>query len=129
MESEKVKEIKKGLECCSEPICKENCSYHSLGCMSDLSKDSLILINELESENEKKHKRIMELEQDLIHADEDVFFRECNVALREDKIKSEALKQFAERVKMEFYYEFDEIIPSIMSDKIDKILKELQGND
>ena len=35
------------------------------------------------------------------------------------------LKQFAERVKMEFYYEFDEIIPSIMSDKIDKILKEL----
>lgn len=69
----------------------------------------------------------MELEQDLIHADENVFYRECNVALREDKIKAEALKQFAERVKMEFYYHFDEIIPSIMSDKIDKILKEILG--
>ena len=29
------------------------------------------------------------------------------------------LKQFAEKVKMAFYYEFDEIMPSIMSDKID----------
>jgi hypothetical protein len=28
---------------------------------------------------------------------------------------------------MEFYYEFDELIPSIMSDKIDKILKEIIG--
>jgi hypothetical protein len=32
---------------------------------------------------------------------------------------------FAERVKMAFYYEFDELIPSIMADKIDKICKEI----
>ena len=56
-------------------------------------------IAELEKENDEKHKRIMELEQDLIHADENVFYRECNVALREDKIKAEALKHFADMLK------------------------------
>ena len=39
--------------------------------------------------------------------------------------KSEAIKEFAERVRMAFYYEFDELIPSIMSDKIDEIVKEM----
>lgn len=36
------------------------------------------------------------------------------------------MKEFAEKVKMAFYYEFDEIIPSIMSDKIDELLKEYE---
>lgn len=40
----------------------------------------------------------------------------------------EALKEFAERVKMAFYYEFDELIPSIMSDKIDELVKEVCGD-
>lgn len=34
------------------------------------------------------------------------------------------LTQMGERIKEEFYYEFDEIIPSIMSDKIDAIVAE-----
>ena len=38
--------------------------------------------------------------------------------------KAQAVKEFAEKVKMAFFYEFDEIIPSIMSDKIDVLLKE-----
>lgn len=36
-----------------------------------------------------------------------------------------ALKDFAERVKTAFYHEFDELIPSIMSDKIDDIIDEV----
>ena len=35
------------------------------------------------------------------------------------------VKDVAERIKMEFYYEFDELIPSIMADKIDEIVKEM----
>lgn len=35
------------------------------------------------------------------------------------------LKDLAERIKLDFYYEFDEAIPSIMSDKIDKSVEEL----
>lgn len=40
-----------------------------------------------------------------------------------------AVKEFAERVKMAFYYEFDELIPSTMADKIDELVKEVCGDD
>ena len=39
--------------------------------------------------------------------------------------RKQAVKEFAERVKMAFYYEFDELIPSTMADKIDEIVKEV----
>lgn len=39
----------------------------------------------------------------------------------------QAVKEFAEKVKMLFYYEFDELIPSIMSDKIDELLQEYEN--
>ncbi len=107
MESEKVKEIKKALECCKDRLC-EVCPRlkqepnQEEDCRLAVIEQSLTLINELESENEEKYKRIMELEQDLIHADENVFFRECNVTLKENEIKAETLKQFAERLKEDF---------------------------
>ena len=47
------------------------------------------------------------------------FFAEHNAAVRK-----QAVKEFAERVKMAFYYEFDELIPSIMADKIDELVEE-----
>ena len=40
---------------------------------------------------------------------------------------SETIKSFAEQVKMAFYYEYDELIPSHMADKIDKIADEIIG--
>lgn len=40
---------------------------------------------------------------------------------------NEKLREFAEEIKLAFYNEFDEIIPSIMSDKIDEILKRMVG--
>lgn len=39
--------------------------------------------------------------------------------------RKETAEKFAERVKMAFYYEFDELIPSIMASKIDEICKEI----
>lgn len=36
-----------------------------------------------------------------------------------------AVEDAAERIKMAFYYEFDELIPSTMADKIDEIVKEV----
>lgn len=56
-------------------------------------------IAELEKENDEQYKSIMELEQDLVHADENVFYRECNVTLRENEIREQAIKQFVERLK------------------------------
>ncbi len=46
-----------------------------------------------------------------------------------DKAKVEAVKEFAEQVKMAFYYQFDELIPSIMADKIDDLVKEMVGDN
>lgn len=43
--------------------------------------------------------------------------------------KKQAVKEFAESVKMAFYYEFDELIPSRMADKIDELVKEICGDD
>ena len=40
-----------------------------------------------------------------------------------------AVKEFAESVKMAFYYEFDELIPSTMADKIYEIVKEVCGDE
>ena len=45
--------------------------------------------------------------------------------IRLPEVRKETAEKFAERVKMAFYYEFDELIPSIMADKIDEILKEI----
>ena len=45
------------------------------------------------------------------------------------KVRKETAEKFAERVKMAFYYEFDELIPSIMADKIDEICKELTDGE
>ena len=41
-----------------------------------------------------------------------------------ERLVKEKLEQSANEIKMAFYYEFDELIPSIMADKIDKIVSE-----
>lgn len=41
--------------------------------------------------------------------------------------RKQAVKEFAASVKLAFYYEFDELIPSIMADKIDALVKEVCG--
>ena len=50
-------------------------------------------VDEYEAEIERLNRRIAELEQDLVHADENVFYREQNVKLCEEKLKSEARKE------------------------------------
>ena len=62
MESEKVKEIKKSLEYCCDGDgleCKK-CFYIDNGCNIALTQDALTLINELESENERLNKALVD---------------------------------------------------------------------
>lgn len=40
------------------------------------------------------------------------------------EIRLDERKKFAQLIKLEFYREFDELIPSIMSDRIDELVKE-----
>ena len=111
MESEKVKEIKKALKYCSEGKC-EKCLIGEKDirkCVDILLKDTLTLINELESENkslqdlcnktyEDLTKEIDRLENRVKELEEDIaksmlgceFLPECT---------NDKLKQFAERLK------------------------------
>lgn len=43
--------------------------------------------------------------------------------------QSDTVKEFAASVKLAFYYEFDELIPSIMADKIDALVEEECGKE
>lgn len=56
-----------------------------------------------------------------LQADKDTLIRNYS------NCQKELLKEFAEQVKTAFYAEFDELIPSIMADKIDEIYKEMVG--
>ena len=119
MNSEKVKEIKKGLEYCTNHYGTDcyHCPYLENGCNIKLMEDSLTLINELESENEKlkQHKReLQDAQQDLIKQiaelekgkeetmkawfeDREGMFWD---GVREGELKGyKQLKQFAERLK------------------------------
>lgn len=55
-------------------------------------------VSEYEAEIERLYRRIAELEQDLVHADENVFYREQNVVLHEETIKSEVRKETAKEI-------------------------------
>ena len=73
-----------------------------------------------QNRNKKLKDRIAELEKEnAIKTDTIV-----DLLKKQEFYEKEKLTKFAERIKMEFYYQFDELIPSIMADKIDETLKE-----
>ena len=94
-----------------------------MGCMleNQLLRD---ISKEKNGEIKALKDRIAELEKENAKLLDSVETVQSNRCVYKCVLTKEQLKQFAERVKMEFYYEFDEIMPSIMSDKIDKLLKE-----
>jgi hypothetical protein len=122
MESKKVKEIKKALECCSNPTCPSFCplkGYHSKGykilCRDKLVKDCLTIINELESENERLLNKKWDKEDDLdnyhienqqlkeriaeLEKENAKYKRKLTTNQWVQEIRKNALNQFAERLK------------------------------
>ena len=82
-------------------------------------------------ERDKEIERLQKENEALKRVDNRVAFCKAYDQIRAEnkRLKSEkgnAVKEFAEKVKMLFYYEFDELIPSIMSDKIDELLQEYE---
>ena len=108
-------EIIKALECCKKPLSESNCKecafYHSGRCSLNMLNAVLDLINRQKAEIERLKKNIDGLN----------IFTKNHIKV----IRLQAIKEFAKQVKMAFYYEFDELIPSIMADKIDSLVKEM----
>ena len=57
------------------------------------------------------------------------FMKSFKTDIQVQKEKKELAGKLAERIKNEFYIQFDEIIPSIMADKIDEIVKEVLNEE
>lgn len=56
-------------------------------------------VKQYQEEIARLETELMHREEDLVHADEKVFYREVAVKLEEDKIKKQAVKEFAEKLK------------------------------
>ena len=84
------------------------------------NKNLGIAFDRLEAENERLTER---LKQILLSIDT---VKEMNAMCNIDEQRKQVVREFAERVKNAFYAEFDEIIPSIMSNKIDDLVKEYE---
>ena len=108
-------DIKKALECCSKKICKQCPNFsEDIECSEKLIILALDLINRLQAENEELKSAING-------------FRGY-----EDKIKAEAYKEFAERLKTEYakgmnWFKKKESYYVDVGD-IDNLLKELVGD-
>lgn len=57
------------------------------------------------------------------------FIKSFKMDIQIQKEKRELAEKLAERIKNEFYIQFDEIIPSIMADRIDEIVKEVLNEE
>lgn len=55
-------------------------------------------IKDYQAEIDRLSTELAHREEDLIHADENVFYRECNAKLHEDEIKKQAVKEFMENL-------------------------------
>lgn len=113
MESEKVKEIKKALECCVIHDCSDSCIFsekHPFACLTEMHKQLLTLINELESENERLKTQLAQANAGIVNCSG------CKL------VEINAVNEFAEKLKERYVDEnllFDGYFKTI-----DELLKE-----
>lgn len=101
-------------QCKVYELCADELIKRGYGDISEYKAE----IERLKAENDSLNKKISELEQDLIHADENVFYRECDVKLAEDKIKKQAQIDVLSKVKdlMDKYYVFEGVCGYFIDD-------------
>lgn len=120
-------EIITALECCKSGLCTScpMCDMPNEDCYGDLSSWTLNLIKSRQAEIESLKERldIADKETQLAHK------ANMTYVIAAEKSKAKALKRLADAIRLEFYREYEEIIPSIMSDKIDELVKEFIGID
>ena len=131
-------EIIKALECCSKSDTEDNycdgCPYEKEKyCASKISKDSLDLINRLQAEIKslERENDILSIIADTAFQDglneaQDLYAEQVNA-----EIKTEAIKEFAERLKeqSDSHFDYSELVFEIGEEKIDNLVKEMEGED
>ena len=140
MNSEKVKEIKKGLECCKQNEIEDTCKYcldcpasdwdYEKECKIDLFQKTITLINELESENERLNKSDTSKEESSIeyynlYKD----FKRENQQLKDRIAELEEDKEKWQRKAVNYYQMAKSYgIECIIDNDIDETLKEYEND-
>ena len=115
-------EIKKALECCSkDEINGLNIFTYGDVPMRSLLRYALDLINRLQEENERLDKEVDRLSQVVLYND-------GVTEMKVEEAKAEAYKECIEKVKDIDQCAFDGWI-EFPEDKLDNLLKELEGED
>ena len=121
-------EIIKALECLTgEPKLCKGCPYdgteHYPFCREHCAKDALDLINRQKAEIEMFQAGLVEIQKGLV---------EAKTLLIKDiqKAKSEAIKDFAERLKKKAIHPYLELsVQAVFLEDIDNLVKEMVGDN
>lgn len=114
-------DIIKAIECCSTDFCV-GCPLGDKDpndCANELNSEIISFIERQESsiEHLKKQLEIADKETQAAHKTYIAYVIEC------EERRKKSIEKLGEDIKIEFYKNFDELIPSIMSDKIDELVK------
>lgn len=119
-------EIIKALECCvNQPCCTQHCPYwrnSKAGCEYITPQNLLNLINSQQAKIKGLNKKVEELSEVLSD----------HIKIRVKEIKSEAIKEFAERLKGKLFYECGDINFSETCEIrriVDNLVKEMVGGN
>ena len=113
-------DIIKALECCTADFCV-GCPLDDKepdSCINELNSEIISFIEQQESsiEHLKKLLEIADKETQAAHKGNIAYVIEC------EENRKKSLKKLGEDIKIEFHKNFDELIPSIMSDIIDELV-------
>lgn len=138
-------EVIKALECCAKPYCNNNnCPLHentinTKDCITKLSENALALINRQRAEIERLHSEVKENTETIAFLKDQAVgwsIDFCNLKAKLDTTKSEAVKEFEERLKNDSckIIECNGITERVVSyqispEGVDKIVKELTNEN
>ena len=120
-------DIIKALECCTADFCV-GCPLGDKepdSCINELNSEIISFIERQESsiEHLKKQLEIADKETQAAHKANIAYIIEC------EESRKKSFEKLGEDIKLEFYKNFEELIPSIMSDIIDELVKKGIGSN
>lgn len=116
------KEIMEALDCCDNCFCDRCCYRHKLlYCREELCKDALALINRQKTELENYSHNIKQLTKEIMAMNE--FNKRLSRTVKLERV--EAIKEFAEMLKGDWYVNRYESPDVDFNDYIDDLVKEM----
>ncbi len=128
-------QIIKAMECCSTDVQENPCPkcafYNKHRCSTLMVNAVSDLISRYKAKNERLKQIINEQDKEILKLQNRIIFWRKNLNYQPEKIKSEAIKEFAERLKEIIYTHMDRIdvdgvvLLTRVDNSIDNLVKEM----